>query len=80
MKHKVGEQVRVKSYKKLVEEFGRPDGIGDIYIAQDHTFFVAEMVDYCRKIVTITALNSDSQYFIDNLNWLWSDGMFEEAD
>lgn len=80
MKYKVGQQVRVKSYKKLVEEFGRPDGSGDIYIAQDDTFFVAEMVDYCRKIVAITTLTSDSHYYIVNgdTNWLWTDSMFEE--
>ena len=83
MKHKVGEQVRIKSYKKLVEEFGRPDGSGDIYIAQDDMDFVAEMVEYCGKVVTIAAITGDSRYYFiddDDWEWKWTDGMFEEAD
>ena len=80
MKYKVGQQVRVKTYKKLVEEFGRPDRSGDIYIAQDDMDFVADMVEYCGKVVTIAATTADSRYRIidDDYSWTWTDGMLED--
>lgn len=84
MKYKVGEKVKVKSWKDMIKA-GKVDGDGDIEFNRDEPYFVRGMKEYCGKTVTIDSRYSgpfcDKHYHIkeDEGDWCWSDSMFEDA-
>lgn len=65
MKFKVGDKVRVRSWKSMEREFGL-DRRGNVNC---HTIpFVKGMKEYCGTIQTITAI-SHCAYYIGNTNY-----------
>ena len=77
LKYKVGDKVRVKTWERLVEEYGlERDGRGE-YIPIKHVDFVDEMKDFCGKVVTIDSIDDGYLIAEDDWSWIWTDEMFE---
>lgn len=67
---KIGDRVRIKSWEKMVEEFGI-DGDGDIYIEKDDAFFTEECKYVCGKELVIEDIDTDwgdNEIYIDEEN------------
>ena len=80
MKLKVNDEVRVKSYDKLVKDFGQPDSDGDIRI-QGCCYFTYDMKKYCSKVVTISKVYENDYLIKEDNEWqYWTDEMFEPID
>lgn len=75
MKHKVGDKVRIKS-REWYEK--NKDKNGDILCGG--MFFVEDMNRYCGKIATITEANATYKIDIDDHEFSWTDGMFEDDE
>lgn len=61
MKLKVGDKVKIRSWKSMENEFGT-DHDGDIYMADDHgifDYFLRDEKRLCGQIVTIKRLCGD---------------------
>ena len=79
MKYKVGEKVRVKTWERLVEEYGlHEDGSGK-YIPIRDIDFTEEMKEFCGKVVTIESIIGNVYVIAEDDGWCWSwtDEMFE---
>lgn len=76
MKHKVGDKVRIKSrewYEKNKDENDEIKG--------NAAYFVSYMAIYCGKTATITEINCANCIYhidLDDDEWVWTDGMFED--
>jgi len=88
MKYKVGDKVRIKTWKELEKEFGVNKN-GNIGGFNKKCLFVSKKEEYLNKnfpdrILTIKGLNELGDKFgyivkeIDNQNWLWTDKMIKE--
>lgn len=79
MKFKLGDIVKVRSWKDMVCEFGK-DRNNDIPCL--HTF-VDEMDQYCGEFLIIRKVSSDKYYMMDmdniNIAFSWSDDMLENT-
>ena len=79
MKYKVGDKVRVKSWERLVEEYGLKENELGEYIPIRNVDFTEEMKEFCGKVVTIEGKEGDI-YMIEEDDywcWAWTDEMFE---
>ena len=80
MKYKIGDKVKVKTWERLVEEYGLKEiGFGE-YIPIRNVDFIEDMKKFCGKVVTIDGIEKDDTYTIaeDDWRWSWTDEMFEE--
>lgn len=77
MKHKVGDKVRIKS-KEWYDK--NKDYDGDVLC--QGTYLSSSMAYYCGKMATITRIEASNLYRIDidNGEWWWTDGMFEDDE
>lgn len=73
MKYKIGDKVRIKS---LDWYYDNRDDRNDVEC--DNDYFIADMAEYCGKIVTISSVLS-TRYYIkeDNGIFNWTDEMIE---
>lgn len=77
MRYKVGDKVKVKTWDKMVREFGF-DSDGDISCKH---FFVEPMKCWCSEEMTIKkVIEYNDKYCMeeDLATWDWSDDMLEE--
>lgn len=83
LKHKIGDVVRVRSFKSLIKEFntaGKKIGPYEDIKLTDY-YFTYEMRKYCGKLVTIRAIDKNNNaYFIkdDKVKFCWIDEMFDD--
>lgn len=77
MKHKVGDKVRIKSREWYSKN--EKTHMGDIVLGE--LLFTRSMTNHCGQIATITYVDSNSTYYLidlDNGCWKWIDEMFED--
>ena len=80
LRFKIGDKVKVKSWKSLTQEFG---GDVEMGVLSDPIFFPAQK-RYCGRTVTISKVIGhswlDGAYQIkeDNHGWLFAEDVFEE--
>ena len=78
LKYKVGDKVRVKSWERLIEEYGLKEDDGGEYILIGNIDFNEDMKDFCGKVVTIDSIEGDTYTIAeDDWCWAWTDEMFE---
>lgn len=77
MKHKIGDKVKIKS-KEWYDK--NKDYYGDV-LCQD-TYLSPTMANYCGKMATITRIETNNLYRIDidNGEYWWNNGMFEDDE
>jgi len=79
LKYKVGDKVRVKTWERLVEEYGlKEDELGR-HIPIGGRCFIEDLKEFCGKVVTIAGIVRNT-YIIheDEYDcWEWTDEMFE---
>jgi len=77
MKYKVGDKVRIKTWKEMEKEYGGVDSQGDMVLTGGT--FVINMKKYCGKIMTILRVRYDGKYRMkeDNGDWGWTDKMIK---
>jgi hypothetical protein len=83
MTYKIGQKVKVKSWKELKKIPGIYQEDGDLYFKG--VFFTAEMKRYCNQYIIITAFTKTEDkgtYYSTNDNkedWSWYSWMFEDS-
>ena len=79
LKYKVGDKVRVKSWKRLIEDYGLKEDESGKYIPIRDIDFTEEMKEFCGKVVTIDAIVGNVYMIAEDDGWCWSwtDEMFE---
>jgi len=79
LKYKVGDRVRVKTWERLIEEYGlKEDEAGDKYIPIRDIDFTEDAKRFCGKVVTIDSIEGDTYTIVeDDWCWAWTDEMFE---
>lgn len=79
MKFKLGDVVKVRSWKDMVCEFGK-NGNGDIPC---HCDFVTSMEKYCGEFLIIRNVFSNYYFMMDmdniDVGFSWSDDMLENT-
>ena len=79
MRFKLGDIVKVRSWKDMECEFGK-NGNDDIPC---HCDFVREMEKYCGEFLIIEYVSSDCYYVMNidhtDVGFLWSDDMLENT-
>jgi len=73
MKYKVGDKVRIKSWKEMEKEYG-VDSHGDI---KSGVPFLTSMRKYCGKIMTIQQVGWSWYYMEESGNWCLTDEMIK---
>lgn len=77
MKYKVGDKVRVKSYRRLIDEY--PVG-NDGFLNCGAVYFNPVMAQYCGKELTISGVYNEQYYkTLDGGDWSYSDEMLEDS-
>lgn len=79
MEYKVGDRVRIKTWEKMVEEFG-VDEDGDIRMTGLY-YFTRLMKKYCGNIYTIKNVHFDRKYKLEGIDgYTFSDDMIEQKE
>jgi len=77
MKYKVGDRVKIKSWKEMEEKYGI-DSDGDIDLPESS--FVTNMKKYCGKVMTISDVDDYfNEYHMkeDDGSWIWTNKMIK---
>lgn len=78
LRYKIGDRVRVKTWERLVEEYGLRENKSGKYIPMENIDFIEDMKEFCGKIVTIDNIIKDTYVIAeDDWCWEWTDEMFE---
>jgi len=76
MKYKVGDQVRIKTWKEMKREYGVTP-YGSIATGKEATF-PSGMEEYCNKVMTISQIKDDMYYMKEDEGyWSWNDNMIK---
>ena len=82
LKYKIGDKVRVKTWEKLVKEYGLKENELGEYIPIRNVGFTEDMKDFCGKVVTIDCVIPENGIYLieEDIDWCrsWTDEMFEE--
>ena len=80
MKYKIGDKVRVKTWERLIKEYGLKEDVdGEYILIKDKgAIFDEDMKKFCGKVVTIDNIIRDTYVIAeDDWYWVWTDEMFE---
>lgn len=75
---KVGDKFKVRQWEDMEEEYGTINDNDESAIDCECTF-IDKMIEYCGTIVTISSINGNNHYIIDEDDgeFNWSMDMFE---
>lgn len=77
MRFNVGDEVRVRTWESLYEEFGSPISSNSLNIRKG---FNSDMRKLCGTVVTIQRVHIDGSYYeIEEDDWHWTDDMLESC-
>ena len=74
-KYKVGDKVKIRSLESMIKEFGMKR-TGNIDCGKD--CLVMDIRNYCGKSFVIHEINPNETYRLKNIDWSWTEEMFEE--
>ena len=72
-KYKVGDKVTIRQWDDMKKEFG----LYTLGIIACKAKFTNSMREFCGKTIVIDEVLHSGNYMIKNVNWVWSDDMFE---
>ena len=72
-KYKVGDKVTIRQWDDMKKEFG----LYTLGIIACKAKFTNSMREFCGKTIVIDEVLHSGNYKIKNVNWVWSDDMFE---
>ena len=72
-KYKVGDKVTIRQWDDMKKEFG----LNTVGIIACKAKFTNSMREFCGKTIVIDEVLHSGNYKIKNVNWVWSDDMFE---
>jgi hypothetical protein len=72
-KYKVGDKVTIRQWDDMKKEFG----LNTLGIIACKAKFTNSMREFCGKTIVIDEVLHSGNYMIKNVNWVWSDDMFE---
>ena len=72
-KYKVGDKVTIRQWDDMKKEFG----LYTLEIIACKAKFTNSMREFCGKTIVIDEVLHSGNYKIKNVNWVWSDDMFE---
>lgn len=80
MKYKVGDKVRIKTWKNLAEEFNCSSAYQTIPCPFGYNRSMEEDVQDLEtdRVLTIKKVTGNDSYSMEKINWTWSDEMIKE--
>lgn len=81
MEFKVGDTVKIRSWKSMVNEFG-VDEYGDVPVEESGIWFALSMKSYCGKVMTISDTYCGGDRFHLNYDdwWGFTKSMFDPRE